>query len=113
MTEDSTEHTPGPWRVAENRHKYDTIIRSPQNDPIAATIMAGFPIKEARANARLIAAAPDRAEIADELLAALKALVDVVKSLDMVHGRYEPQPNSVMHQALAAIAIAEYMEAEK
>ena len=54
-----TKHTPGPWSVAETRHKYDTLIRNRDNDPVASTNFAGYSPKTAAANARLIAAAPD------------------------------------------------------
>ena len=63
-----TKHTPGPWQVAETRHKYDTLIRNRDNDPVASTNFAGYYPKTAAANARLIAAAP-------ELLAALKRMI--------------------------------------
>lgn len=60
-------HTEGPWRVAEMRHKYDVVIRDVNGAPVALGVVAGYPASEAEANARLIAAAP-------ELLAALDAL---------------------------------------
>ena len=68
-----SKHTPGPWQVAETRHKYDTLIRNRDNDPVASTNFAGYYPKTAAANARLIAAAP-------ELLAALKKVKRILES---------------------------------
>ena len=66
-------HTPGPWDC-EMRNpagiKWDAIIRSKEKrDPICSVFMAGYMAKEADANARLIAAAPD-------MLMALKYVMD-------------------------------------
>lgn len=59
-------HTPGPWRIGDAGA---TIFGPPNGNPSPVTIcaMAG-PRGDSRANARLIASAPD-------LLAALKAIV--------------------------------------
>ena len=54
-----SKHTPGPFSVAETRHKYDIVIRGPKNEPIALVLIAGFSKKEGAANANLLAAAPD------------------------------------------------------
>ena len=54
--------TQGPFSVAETRHKYDTVIRGPKNEPIALVLIAGFSKKEGAANASLLAAAPDLLE---------------------------------------------------
>lgn len=61
-------HTPGPWDCEMRSFagvKWDGIIRSKKKrDPICSIFVAGYMAKEANANARLIAAAPDmRAEI--------------------------------------------------
>ena len=68
-----TKHTPGPWMVAETRHKFDTLIRDRDNDPVASTNFAGYSPKTAAANARLIAAAP-------LMLAALKKVERLFQS---------------------------------
>lgn len=64
-------HTPGPWRVAEVRHEWDCIIRGPDNGPIASTFVAGYAKRTAKANAQIIASAP-------EMYEALKEIVEAV-----------------------------------
>ena len=63
-----SDFTQGPFSVAETRHKYDTVIRGPKNEPIALVLIAGFSKKEGAANANLLAAAPDLFEFIDEWL---------------------------------------------
>jgi hypothetical protein len=63
------QYAPAPWAVGEIRMGYDCVIRNRDNDPVALTAWAGYQLPTARANARLIAAAPD-------LLEALKAFTD-------------------------------------
>ena len=67
----TAQHTPGPWDCEVRKPAgitWDGIIRWSRNrDPICSVFMAGYMAKEAEANARLIAAAP-------ELLAALERL---------------------------------------
>ena len=63
-----SDFTPGPFSVAETRHKYDIVIRGPKNEPIALVLIAGFSKKEGAANANLLAAAPDLFEFIDEWL---------------------------------------------
>ena len=87
-----SDFTQGPFSVAETRHKYDTVIRGPKNEPIALVLIAGFSKKEGAANANLLAAAPD-------LLEALQAMVDLVKLMCPFDG---PQ----QRRARAAIAKA-------
>jgi hypothetical protein len=64
----TTQHTPGPWRVGDAAH---TIFGPKQADGSLAVTIASVAgnarVEDYRANARLIAAAPD-------LLAALKAV---------------------------------------
>ena len=62
-----SDFTQGPFSVAETRHKYDTVIRGPKNEPIALVLIAGFSKKEGAANANLLAAAPDLLEALIEL----------------------------------------------
>lgn len=94
-----TKHTAAPWLIGENRYDYDLIIRSANNDPVCSVIYAGYSKTEAKANARLIAAAP-------ELLEAL--------NLCTHHGggwaSDDPRsflPLAVLNKARAAIAKAE------
>ena len=87
-----TKHTAAPWLIGENRYDYDLIIRSANNDPVCSVIYAGYSKTEAKANARLIAAAP-------ELLEALKELCDVTDTNDYNEAAF--------FKAEAAIAKAE------
>jgi hypothetical protein len=63
----NTQHTPGPWRIGDAGF---TVFGPPKPGALAETIA---PVKS-RANARLIAAAP-------EMLAALEALLDCEPAL--------------------------------
>ena len=65
-----TKHTAAPWLIGENRYDYDLIIRSANNDPVCSVIYAGYSKTEAKANARLIAAAPELLEVLKQLCAA-------------------------------------------
>lgn len=58
-----SQHTPGPWRIGDAGH----TVFGPKTDAPAPTMVAQ---RLTRANARLIAAAPD-------LLAALEDLLDL------------------------------------
>jgi hypothetical protein len=62
-------HTPGPWRYQEGADKYTHIVRAGENRFVCQQPQND----EGRANARLIAAAPD-------LLAALQEMVDCYES---------------------------------
>lgn len=75
-----TMHTPGPWAVVEHDHAICIQTESPSKTKYGAARYAaigGFDrndraqLEEARANARLIAAAPD-------LLESLREMVDLV-----------------------------------
>lgn len=95
-----SKHTPGPWRIFETDHG-SKIIGIGSEDG-AGVADAGFGLwggdsDEARANARLVAAAP-------ELLEALKYLVMHCKGLD----RFEGNPiNEAIRAGREAIAKAE------
>lgn len=68
--------TKGPWRVAEKRHDYDQIIRSPKNDPIAIIPIAGYSKQEGQALVAYIASAyPER-------IIALGVCIEAGKTLD-------------------------------
>ncbi len=88
-------HTPGPWTIDWNVSRLDvfssdaaTHVATLRRSALSADVDA-----TARANARLIAVAP-------ELLSALRDLVDVMT------GRMEGE-TVALHNALAAIAKAE------
>lgn len=69
-------HTPGPWRIRENGQRISIDSESvdflglAEINPSGNT--GGIPTQLNRANARLIAAAPDLLEIAEGLLMWLK-----------------------------------------
>ena len=63
----ATEHTPGPWKVRREwmGHGYEVfpVLKEPVGQPSeVATVYEGY--SECRANARLIAAAPDLLAVA-------------------------------------------------
>ena len=62
-SDSSTKHTPGPWVVKE----YDDMLVTGQGGIIAGMRSAGRSMNVARANARLIAAAPDLLEALQEV----------------------------------------------
>jgi hypothetical protein len=75
MTTQNAQHTPGPWTVSDWNQAPSTAVIGSDASCIARTFspLAGT-IKDAQANARLIAAAPD-------LLAALEAHRQVIDSM--------------------------------
>ena len=77
----TTPHTPGPWRLRYGkRFEYDYLLKAGKDTPIA--YWSNFKIrtkKESKANARLIAAAPD-------LLEALQYAIRQVPELATVPG---------------------------
>ena len=93
-----SDFTQGPFSVAETRHKYDTVIRGPKNEPIALVLIAGFSKKEGAANANLLAAAPD-------LLEALRGMFAMWRSVCGAQG-WEPEHLAEAVRAQAAIARA-------
>ena len=93
-----SDFTQGPFSVAETRHKYDTVIRGPKNEPIALVLIAGFSKKEGAANANLLAAAPD-------LLEALRGMFAMWRSVCRAQG-WEPEHLAEAVRAQAAIAKA-------
>ena len=92
-------HTAGPWLIGENRYDYDLIIRSANNDPVCSVIYAGYSKTEARANARLIAAAPD-------LVEALKEMCSYTAELNPNQG-FDGLDHFAVNKAQAAIAKTE------
>jgi hypothetical protein len=90
-------HTPGPWkatglRVFSANDAWAGIVAS------ALTTTSNY--GTAKANARLIAAAPD-------ILAALKAAVAVLNAEGIVYGDSDEEPLDVLREAEAAIEKAE------
>jgi hypothetical protein len=66
-----TTHTPGPWGCVDtSNHAHDYRLTKPNGAPLPLSIVANDH-SEQRANARLIAAAPD-------LLAALQTIMGLV-----------------------------------
>ena len=88
----SAQHTPGPWKICA---KSDTIIRDQDGKLLAAT-MPDFP-DYSKANARLIAAAPD-------LAAALAALVTLADDPESCEGSLDA--DRALDAARAALARA-------
>lgn len=76
MTEEQTQHTPGPWRLADGYQEGDRI--GTIDGTIAIIVRRtdqsgrGIPADRQTANARLIAVAPD-------LLAALQTVADTLR----------------------------------
>lgn len=62
-------HTPGPWVAAEQRYGYDQVIRNVDGDPVAVACLAGYGPQTGKANASLIAAAPELLALLVELKA--------------------------------------------
>jgi hypothetical protein len=89
-----SKHTPGPWHVDAGDYKYHIYYSREQSDHYFVEV-DGDDDDEAKANARLIAAAPD-------LLAALKALLFNAQHGNGLDAHYRAQG-----EALVAIAKAE------
>jgi hypothetical protein len=85
-----TEHTPGPWRTGD---VFNTVFGPPNGTPAPRTVATVA--RGDKANARLIAAAP-------ELLAALQE----IHALDSVGGMAVVRFNRALDIARAAIAKA-------
>lgn len=87
----STQHTPGPWEYRESIPQEPTVIARNNACRVAETCeMPGQDVDERRANARLIASAP-------ELLSALQ---------DLVADKYLADPINADRMASARAAIA-------
>lgn len=74
-----TAHTPGPWIIEADKHGI-LVLADGAGLSISVTIPGRRPSDEDRANAALIAAAPD-------LLAALQELLAEVKKIPAMNGR--------------------------
>ena len=95
-------HTPGPWTVSRYGH-----ITARDGESIG--IMHPWPGKgsERNANARLIAAAPDRAAAADQMLAALEYALPLVERWCHTQGDARTFHEETVAPIKAAIAKAE------
>ena len=102
----TTKHTPGPWSVVEHDHAICVQTESPRQTKFGASryaVVGGFDrsdpkqLEEARANARLIAAAPD-------LLAALQDVDALWMHHSIAHGDGKISP--LHEKVIAAIAKA-------
>ena len=115
--EPRTTHTPGPWVASDNGHilvdeesdywkrrlEYTNRGNGVEGWRIAS--MESMWTQEDIANARLIAAAPETKRQRDELLTALKAVLEVTENGTCINPRHEREP--VIENALAAVAKAE------
>jgi hypothetical protein len=95
-----TAHTPGPWAVAKNIQGYPSQIVAPNGNPGPGGILAitrsaaiTFPSSaEGRANARLMAAAPE-----------------MLEALEKIERNITGDPRVAIETARAAIAIAKWI----
>lgn len=71
----SNEHTPGPWAVGPDLEIFYSPNGSPITRPLRLTSMDGR-TEEDRANARLIAAAPEMLYALEEIIAAEHRMPD-------------------------------------
>jgi hypothetical protein len=92
-------HTPGPWKVQDDRTTDGTFRVFPHEGPSICNLRHG----EMEANARLIAAAPELLRACEE---ALNALLDYVPLLE-AHGSVMGYGHAVIVRLKAAIAKAE------
>lgn len=78
----TTKHTPGPWACVDaSNHAHDYRLTKPNGEPLPVNA-PGNDHSEQRANARLIAAAPDLLEALEESNAALHAVLNGPLSID-------------------------------
>ena len=96
-----TMHTKGPWEVVEHPHAICVRTESPSKTKYGASryaVIGGFDsndraqLEEARANARLIAAAPD-------LLEALKDMVGLVELMCPFDGPQQRKARATIARA--------------
>jgi hypothetical protein len=97
-----SEYTPGPWRTSKPQELFGGVWAD--RIEIADVASNSLPTEEQRANARLIAAAPD-------MLAALKAMhdhaVEYARINNLFNSDGSPATFHELLQARAAIAKAE------
>lgn len=78
MTQNSAEHTPGPWDIMEGRTLLH--IETAHNAPVAGLAICSVS-RAGQANARLIAAAPDLLEALERLVSTHCAAADMGPNL--------------------------------
>ena len=79
-----SEHTPGPWGCVDTSyHAHDYRLTKPNGQPLPLTVVANDH-SEQRANARLIAAAPDLLEALYSMRHAAMLLHDLHNDSDQV-----------------------------
>ena len=92
MTAPKAAHTPGPWRVSESHGQGRIDIRTTQSQGvqsyplIAETTALSVPYIEAKANARLIAAAPEMAETLEQTDIAITNLLQIYGEHAIIDG---------------------------
>lgn len=64
MTQPTTQHTPGPWKIVPGVRGYEHSIMGTDGDAACDVPETSHPTTTAEANARLIAASPDLLEVA-------------------------------------------------
>jgi len=98
----TTQHTPGPWH-----HKEGSVSVFAPDKPrrkICDTAWQTINVTEARANARLIAAAPDLLEALKRTVSRLESHTAEIETCDLPHGT-----ELALEQARTAIAKAEQL----
>jgi hypothetical protein len=105
----TTQHTPGPWAQSIGDDDWHQIISHPDGEGLIADVNAYKGSPKGRANARLIASAP-------ELLAALQSLLltaeQLNEELEKATGIDICTPSAI-HKALAAISKATNVQLEQ
>lgn len=93
-------HTPGPWKICD--HGEDTIAITDELQDYGICVVGSAPIKQVRANAHLIAAAP---EMLAALQKALPFLIDLAQASDD-ESNYRADTNDFRKKIEAVIAKA-------
>ena len=78
MGMDAAQYTPGPWKVNDHPQNYGDSIETEAGERTVARVewFGERPTPEAKANARLIAAAPTLLAAAESVEAALRAMAE-------------------------------------
>ena len=104
-----TEHTPGPWRIGDAGN---TVFGSPNGEPAPVVVATLAPARGAkRANARMVAAAPDLLEACKEAVSGLG--LDARENADELEQDFGTEGVRVFNLLRAAIAKAEGQEARR
>ena len=85
-------HTPGPWKLREDGEANSWAVLGPNDNWLLSFLHNGEQLSEKqRANARLIAAAPD-------LLAAAKRIVARIDGLRGLHPEWSDMIDTIFHE---------------